>query len=182
MKGSGKSGIEGCPVGGDATGLSHREAEPCSGRAVPSPCLREASDRRQSHTLFGKPGTGCAWPHNPTPNPHLGPPPPSRQRAEELRREREARAANFARGKLAYERGQYPASARLLELALNEEGPFTQASALEPWRTLLEALPCAHVGARMPAGRSALRHAGVGVPAERAAPTSLVPLSRRRAP
>ncbi|KAL4422960.1 hypothetical protein ABPG75_009157 [Micractinium tetrahymenae] len=48
------------------------------------------------------------------------------ERAEELRREREARAANFSRGKLAYERGQYPASARFLELALNEEGPFTQ--------------------------------------------------------
>jgi hypothetical protein len=32
----------------------------------------------------------------------------------------------FAQGKVAYERGQYPASARLLEQALNEEGPFTQ--------------------------------------------------------
>lgn len=28
-------------------------------------------------------------------------------------------------GKLMYERGQYPASVRLLEAALNEEGPFT---------------------------------------------------------
>lgn len=48
------------------------------------------------------------------------------ERAEELRREKEARAVKFAQGKVAYERGQYPTSARLLELALNEEGPFTQ--------------------------------------------------------
>ncbi|KAI7839933.1 hypothetical protein COHA_006327 [Chlorella ohadii] len=48
------------------------------------------------------------------------------ERAEELRREKEAKAAKFGAGKLAYERGQYPASARLLEQALNEEGPFTQ--------------------------------------------------------
>ncbi|KAL4857510.1 hypothetical protein ACK3TF_002372 [Chlorella vulgaris] len=48
------------------------------------------------------------------------------ERAEELRREREARAIQFGRGKLAYERGQYPASVLLLEQALEEEGPFTQ--------------------------------------------------------
>jgi hypothetical protein len=53
-------------------------------------------------------------------------PPPDCQRAEELRREREARAVKFSAGKVAYERGQYPASARLLEQALDEEGPFTQ--------------------------------------------------------
>lgn len=157
--------------------LSRAQAEP----SPPPACARPAIGVNPTRFLESQ---AQAVPGHITqpPTPTLVPPPPSRQRAEELRREREARAANFARGKLAYERGQYPASARLLELALNEEGPFTQASALEPWRTLLEALPCAHVGARMPAGRSALRHAGVGVPAERAAPTSLVPLSRRRAP
>jgi hypothetical protein len=47
------------------------------------------------------------------------------QRAEELRLEKEARALKFARGKIAYERGQYPVSAALLESAVNEEGPFT---------------------------------------------------------
>lgn len=48
------------------------------------------------------------------------------ERAEELRREKEARAAKFSAGKKAYERGQYPASVKLLELALEEEGAFTQ--------------------------------------------------------
>lgn len=32
----------------------------------------------------------------------------------------------FTAGKQAHARGQYPASAQLLEMALNEEGPFTQ--------------------------------------------------------
>ena len=51
--------------------------------------------------------------------------PPPVQRAEELRREKEARAVKFAAGKEAYGRGSYPASVTLLEGALNEEGPFT---------------------------------------------------------
>ncbi|EFN52013.1 hypothetical protein CHLNCDRAFT_139563 [Chlorella variabilis] len=48
------------------------------------------------------------------------------ERAEELRREKEARAVKFSAGKLAYERGNYPASSRFLEQALDEEGEFTQ--------------------------------------------------------
>ena len=56
--------------------------------------------------------------------------PPTRtptQRAEELRRQREERAAKFQLGKLAYERGQYASSVQLLEAALSEEGPFRRA-------------------------------------------------------
>lgn len=52
-------------------------------------------------------------------------PPPLAQRAEELRREREARSLLFNQGKEAYARGAYPNSALLLERALDEEGPFT---------------------------------------------------------
>lgn len=48
------------------------------------------------------------------------------ERAEELRREREARAAKFTAGKAAYARGQYPTSVTLLEAALEEAGPFSQ--------------------------------------------------------
>lgn len=47
-------------------------------------------------------------------------------RAEELRREKAVRAAKFELGKQAYARGQYPASAELLERALDDEGPFSQ--------------------------------------------------------
>ena len=48
------------------------------------------------------------------------------QRAEELQRERKARAVQFEAGKSAYARGRYPSSVELLEKALNEEGPFSQ--------------------------------------------------------
>ena len=48
------------------------------------------------------------------------------QRAEQQREEQEARAAQFTAGKTAYERGNYPASVRLLEQALSEAGAFTQ--------------------------------------------------------
>eukprot|EP00887_Chlorella_sp_A99_P000247 scaffold13.g247.t1 len=47
------------------------------------------------------------------------------QRADELQREKEARAVKFKQGKTAYARGQYPASVALLESALNEEGPLS---------------------------------------------------------
>jgi len=59
------------------------------------------------------------------------------ERAEELRREKEARAVKFAQGKAAYARGQYPASVVLLEQALNEEGPFTQLGGeIQMWLAL----------------------------------------------
>lgn len=48
------------------------------------------------------------------------------ERAEELRRERAARARKFELGKQAYARGQYPTSTQLLERALDDEGPFSQ--------------------------------------------------------
>lgn len=49
----------------------------------------------------------------------------------------------FAQGKLAYERGQYPASARLLEQALNEEGPFTQLGGeIQLWLALAYQARC----------------------------------------
>ena len=58
-------------------------------------------------------------------------------RAEELKREREARAVKFAQGKVAYERGQYSSSVTLLEAALNEEGPFTQLGGeIQMWLAL----------------------------------------------
>jgi tetratricopeptide (TPR) repeat protein len=58
-------------------------------------------------------------------------------RAEELKREREARAVKFVRGKVAYERGQYSSSVTLLEAALNEEGPFTQLGGeIQMWLAL----------------------------------------------
>lgn len=58
-------------------------------------------------------------------------------RAEELKKEREARARKFAQGKVAYERGQYPSSVTLLEAALNEEGPFTQLGGeIQMWLAL----------------------------------------------
>jgi len=58
-------------------------------------------------------------------------------RAEELKREREARAVKFVRGKAAYERGQYSSSVTLLEAALNEEGPFTQLGGeIQMWLAL----------------------------------------------
>lgn len=58
-------------------------------------------------------------------------------RAEELKREREARAVKFVQGKVAYERGQYSSSVTLLEAALNEEGPFTQLGGeIQMWLAL----------------------------------------------
>ncbi|KAH7616052.1 hypothetical protein Ndes2526B_g09365 [Nannochloris sp. 'desiccata'] len=58
-------------------------------------------------------------------------------RAEELRKEKEARAVKFSQGKIAYERGQYDTAAKLFETALNEEGPFTQLGGeIQMWLAL----------------------------------------------
>jgi hypothetical protein len=58
-------------------------------------------------------------------------------RAEELRREKEARSAKFTAGQAAYARGQYPRSVQLLEGALNEEGPFSQVGGeIQLWLAL----------------------------------------------
>jgi tetratricopeptide (TPR) repeat protein len=58
-------------------------------------------------------------------------------RAEELQREREARAIKFSQGKAAYARGQYDASVVFLESALNEEGPFSQLGGdIQMWLAL----------------------------------------------
>jgi hypothetical protein len=58
-------------------------------------------------------------------------------RAEELRKEKEARAVKFSQGKVAYERGQYDTAAKLFETALNEEGPFTQLGGeIQMWLAL----------------------------------------------
>lgn len=48
------------------------------------------------------------------------------ERAEQLKKEKEELNLKFKQGKLAYARGQYPASVVLLEIALDEEGPFSQ--------------------------------------------------------
>lgn len=48
------------------------------------------------------------------------------ERAEQLKKEQEARAVKFQQGKLAYGRGQYTASVQFFERALDEEGPFSQ--------------------------------------------------------
>lgn len=59
------------------------------------------------------------------------------ERAEELRKEKEARSVKFSQGKVAYERGLYSTSAALLEQALNEEGPFSQLGGeIQMWLAL----------------------------------------------
>lgn len=59
------------------------------------------------------------------------------ERAEELRKEKEARAIKFTQGKAAYGRGQYDACVLLFESALNEEGPFTQLGGeIQMWLAL----------------------------------------------
>ena len=59
------------------------------------------------------------------------------ERAEELRKEKEARAIKFTAGKAAYARGQYPVSVEFFESALNEEGPFSQLGGeIQMWLAL----------------------------------------------
>jgi len=48
------------------------------------------------------------------------------ERAEQLKKEKEEGNLKFKQGKLAYARGQYTASVVLLEIALDQEGPFSQ--------------------------------------------------------
>ena len=149
--------------------------------------------------------------------------PPAPQRAEELRREKEAKAAQFRAGKLACElrpspcarlllppacvvhrgpdratcccqpeqslrnahrhppthpappapaiaadeRGQYPASARLLEQALNEEGPFTQLGGeIQLWLALAyQASGCSLSGHWIQLGCGAAAHSAARFPA-----------------
>lgn len=48
------------------------------------------------------------------------------ERAEQLKKEREAKLMIYSQGKAAYARGQYPRAVELLEAALDQEGPFSQ--------------------------------------------------------
>ena len=98
-------------------------------------------------------------------HPITAPTAPSRllQRAEELRREKEARAVKFSAGKLAYERGNYPASSLFLEQALDEEGEFTQLGGeIQLWLALAYQVRacgvCAHGLAVARSLASAARH------------------------
>ena len=59
------------------------------------------------------------------------------QEAELQRREQAARNKQFSLGKLAYGKGLYPESARLFELALNKEGPFSKLGGeIQLWQAL----------------------------------------------
>ena len=59
------------------------------------------------------------------------------ERAEELRKEKEARSIKFTQGKAAYARGQYNASVFLFESALEESGPFSQLGGeIQMWLAL----------------------------------------------
>ena len=59
------------------------------------------------------------------------------QEAELQRREQAAKSKQFSLGKLAYSKGLYPESARLFEVALDKEGPFSKLGGeIQLWQAL----------------------------------------------
>lgn len=59
------------------------------------------------------------------------------QEAELQRKQQAAKNKQFSLGKLAYGRGMYPESARLFELALDKEGPFSKLGGeIQLWQAL----------------------------------------------
>lgn len=59
------------------------------------------------------------------------------QEAELQRKEQAAKNKQFSLGKLAYGRGLYPESARLFEVALDNEGPFSKLGGeIQLWQAL----------------------------------------------
>jgi hypothetical protein len=57
-----------------------------------------------------------------------------------------ARSRQFTLGKLAYAKGQYPASAQLFEAALNQEGPFSKLGGeIQLWQALAYQVRCPDV-------------------------------------
>ena len=59
------------------------------------------------------------------------------QEAELQRREQAAKSKQFSLGKLAYGKGLYPESARLFEVALDKEGPFSKLGGeIQLWQAL----------------------------------------------
>ena len=59
------------------------------------------------------------------------------QEAELQRKEQAAKNKQFSLGKLAYGRGLYPESARLFEVALDKEGPFSKLGGeIQLWQAL----------------------------------------------
>lgn len=59
------------------------------------------------------------------------------QEAERQRREQAAKNKQFFLGKLAYGKGRYPESARLFEIALDKEGPFSKLGGeIQLWQAL----------------------------------------------
>ena len=65
------------------------------------------------------------------------------QEAEAQRREQAARSKQFSLGKLAYGKGLYPESARLFEVALDHEGPFSKLGGeIQLWQALAYQVQC----------------------------------------
>ena len=59
------------------------------------------------------------------------------QEADLQRKEQAAKNKQFSLGKVAYGRGLYPESARLFEIALDKEGPFSKLGGeIQLWQAL----------------------------------------------